>query len=174
MQTKISRQFSFCASHRLYSCVDPSHPCHSIHGHNYEGEVIIKTHPHKPFSIQGMLIDFRELKIIVAPIENAFDHATIFHRSDPLSDIFRDHHQKVIVLEEGDTTVENMTFIWASKISLGFCERLDFSGALPIYSVEVKMNETSNCWGSSEIILDFVTREEFLDRKHSLNREYYS
>ena len=67
---KISKEFSFCASHILMG-LPKGHPCSSLHGHNY---TVIFTFQSKELDEVGMIIDYRSLDIIKQFINTKFDH----------------------------------------------------------------------------------------------------
>jgi len=67
---KISKQFSFSASHVL-SGLAPDHPCTRIHGHNYVITVHLKS---KNLNEAGFVKDYRELQYIKEYIDNNLDH----------------------------------------------------------------------------------------------------
>lgn len=70
MKTRACRQFHFSASHQL-TCVPEGHPCRALHGHNYNVS----------FTFEGsnerapMVIDYRAIKAMVAPVLEELDHA---------------------------------------------------------------------------------------------------
>lgn len=63
----ISREYSFCAAHRL-----EGHPkCGRLHGHNYRVEIEVEA---ESLSTPGMVIDFQDLDKLVAPWIEQHDH----------------------------------------------------------------------------------------------------
>jgi 6-pyruvoyl-tetrahydropterin synthase len=154
MGTCVARHFSFCASHRLFLCVDKNHPCSHLHGHNYEGEVIVSARR----AYDGMFIDFSTLKERISNLEQTFDHCTIVNESDPFVKVLTEYKMKKVVLRHGDPTVEHMTTVWAEMLTRQILyyfmnvNRLDRIADLK--SVTVKMDETRNCWGSYEHVIE--------------------
>jgi 6-pyruvoyltetrahydropterin/6-carboxytetrahydropterin synthase len=67
---KISKQFSFSASHILKG-VPEGHPCARLHGHNYVVTVHLKA---KELDETGFVKDYRALQFIKEYIDNNFDH----------------------------------------------------------------------------------------------------
>ena len=67
---KISKQFSFSASHVLEHLKD-GHPCTRLHGHNYAVTVHLKS---EVLNKDGFVIDYRELKSIKDYIDDQLDH----------------------------------------------------------------------------------------------------
>ena len=143
-QQTISRKFSFCSSHRLFKtvCKVEGHPCGFLHGHNYEGKVTLTV-------LEGhdmpMVIDFSDLKRIIAVVHDIFDHRLILNEEDPLAERLADMK---ITLIPGDPTVEIFTKIWAHLVYLGIY-RSRFKSVLEhLEGIRIDMSETANCKGS--------------------------
>ena len=67
---KISKQFAFSASHQL-NCLEESHPCARLHGHNYVVTVHLKA---EKLNNIGFVKDYRALSIVKDYIDNQLDH----------------------------------------------------------------------------------------------------
>ncbi|MFV0470114.1 MAG: 6-carboxytetrahydropterin synthase QueD [Dysgonomonas sp.] len=67
---KISKQFSFSASHILEG-LPPDHPCTRLHGHNYIVTVHLKA---KELNEIGFVQDYRSLQIVKDYIDENLDH----------------------------------------------------------------------------------------------------
>lgn len=67
---KISKQFSFSASHILEG-LPQDHPCSRLHGHNYIVIVHLKS---QSLNENGFVKDYRELSSIKQYIDNNLDH----------------------------------------------------------------------------------------------------
>ncbi|MEN9919188.1 MAG: 6-carboxytetrahydropterin synthase QueD [Bacteroidota bacterium] len=67
---KISKQFSFSASHVLDG-LPTEHPCSRLHGHNYVLTVFLKS---ETLDEKGFVKDYRELSVIKDYIDNKLDH----------------------------------------------------------------------------------------------------
>jgi len=67
---KISKQFSFSASHVL-SLLGANHPCARMHGHNYVITVHLKS---ETLDEYGFVKDYKALKIVKEYIDEALDH----------------------------------------------------------------------------------------------------
>jgi len=77
---KISKQFSFSASHIL-NFLSKDHPCARLHGHNY----VITLHLQaKNLDKYGFVKDYNSLKTVEKYIEDSLDHRH-------LNDIIPDH-----------------------------------------------------------------------------------
>ena len=67
---RISKEFSFSASHQLKGLPD-KHPCSRLHGHNYK---VIFEFEAKELDKNGFVIDFNELKPIGKFLDSYLDH----------------------------------------------------------------------------------------------------
>lgn len=101
MTVTVAKEFRWEGAHRL-----PWHegPCKNVHGHSYRLTVELTGTP--PAS--GMLIDFQEVKRILKPLIDAFDHATLVAEDDaPLREALQHMSSKTYVLPF-DSTSENL------------------------------------------------------------------
>ncbi|GHT61067.1 6-carboxy-5,6,7,8-tetrahydropterin synthase [Bacteroidia bacterium] len=67
---KISKQFSFSASHIL-DLLAKDHPCARMHGHNYVITIHLKSND---LDEHGFVKDYNTLKIVEKYIEETLDH----------------------------------------------------------------------------------------------------
>ncbi|MFR9165174.1 MAG: 6-carboxytetrahydropterin synthase QueD [Dysgonomonas sp.] len=67
---KISKQFSFSASHILNGLPE-EHPCARLHGHNYVVTVHLRS---EKLNEVGFVKDYRELSFIKEYIDDTLDH----------------------------------------------------------------------------------------------------
>lgn len=67
---KISKQFSFSASHILEG-LPQEHPCSRLHGHNYVVNVHLKS---EQLNEVGFIKDYRELDSVKRYIDEKLDH----------------------------------------------------------------------------------------------------
>lgn len=75
---RISKSFSFSASHRLEG-LPAAHKCSRLHGHTY----VVKVTLEGPLDDVGFVLDFAELSWIAVLIDNEVDHR---HLNDVLED----------------------------------------------------------------------------------------
>ena len=73
---RISKEFKFSMGHRL-SCHEGL--CKNFHGHNYTVVVGIKS---QKLNLNGMVLDFSDLKGIVNHYFKKYDHALMINNSD--------------------------------------------------------------------------------------------
>lgn len=74
----VAKTFEFEASHKLVLSYDS--PCSNIHGHSYK--VLIEVFSDE-LNVEGMVIDFSELKSINEWVMNNWDHSLIVSKDDP-------------------------------------------------------------------------------------------
>ena len=67
---KISKQFSFSASHVL-DLLGKDHPCARMHGHNYVITVHLKS---ETLDEYGFVKDYKSLRIVKQFIDDTLDH----------------------------------------------------------------------------------------------------
>ncbi|MBK9275930.1 MAG: 6-carboxytetrahydropterin synthase [Flavobacteriales bacterium] len=78
---RVTKRFTFEMAHAL-RCHDGQ--CANIHGHSYVLDITIAGTPaHTPgHPKDGMVIDFADLKRLVKPIVDRYDHALFLHESE--------------------------------------------------------------------------------------------
>jgi 6-pyruvoyltetrahydropterin/6-carboxytetrahydropterin synthase len=78
---KISKQFSFSASHRLLYLPD-GHPCSQLHGHNYVVTVHLRA---RELNEAGFVRDYKALNFVKDYIDNTLDHRNLNDVMSPLN-----------------------------------------------------------------------------------------
>jgi 6-pyruvoyltetrahydropterin/6-carboxytetrahydropterin synthase len=132
---KISKTFYWEMGHRL-----PFHQgkCINLHGHSYRAEVMFEGDP----DTNGMLIDFYELKKIVAPLVEQLDHAFMVNESDTkLIALLKEMNSKMYVCPF-HSTAENITLLFLNEIK---------KSGLPetIKNVTVRVYETTDSFAEA-------------------------
>jgi 6-pyruvoyltetrahydropterin/6-carboxytetrahydropterin synthase len=138
--TTVAKQFRWEAAHRL-----PWHtgPCRHLHGHSYRMVVELGGEP----NARGMVLDFQDLKSVLRPLVDAWDHATLVHDADAeLLAILGQTDWKRAVLP-CDTTSENLARYVADHLSR---EAADVLAAARVHTVRVKLQETETCYAVYE------------------------
>ena len=140
---RISKEFSFSMGHRL-SCHDGL--CKNFHGHNYVIVVALKS---EYLNVNGMVMDFSDLKEIGKHYFKEFDHAMMIHKSD--ADKFMKLQQQMpflkVVVTEYEPTAENM----AREIYLYFAKEIaKFSGNVQMDFVTIYETDTSQATFSED------------------------
>ncbi len=136
---RIAKRFRWEAAHRL-----PWHEglCKNLHGHSYRMVVGLEG----DVNARGMLMDFKELKALVAPLVNAWDHAILVHKEDEeLMAIARSTGWKSAVLPF-DTTCENMCEHVAAYLYETQGEALRAAG---VVGVSVRIEETETAYAET-------------------------
>ena len=127
---KVTKLFQTETAHRLHF-----HPgrCQYIHGHSYKWEVSLIS---PQLDLNGMLVDFGELKEKVGPIIDQFDHALVLYNLDPILDVAREWIgiSNRFVIMDMTPTAENMADLVAREVAKLF----------PNCNVEIKLWETAN------------------------------
>ena len=102
----LKRHFSFAGGHRL-----SKHDglCKNIHGHNYDVWVTVRS---PKLNENDMIMDFSDLKAIVNPVIDRYDHCLIVNKKDvdwmkPLADKMG-FKATIMDHEERDPTAEVM------------------------------------------------------------------
>lgn len=138
---KASKRFRWEGAHRL-----PWHTggCQNLHGHSYEMWVELEGTPDE----RGMLIDFKEIKQVLKPLVEAWDHATL------VADYDEDLKRAIDLLGSKhfvlpyDSTSENLCQYTADYLG---SEGLDVLLAHRIASIRVRVMETETCYGELEV-----------------------
>lgn len=109
MPIRVAKDFRFEAAHRL-----PWHEgaCSNLHGHSYHVTVSLTGEP----DARGMVIDFKRIKSLVAPLIDAWDHAVLVAEYDTeLRDAVAALGSRYAMLP-ADTTAENMAGFLADYV----------------------------------------------------------
>ena len=136
---RITKQFSFETAHALHGY---DGKCKNLHGHSYKLDVTVIGSPISDASNPkyGMVIDFGDLKKIVKEdIVDVFDHATVFNKNTPHSELGEylsdlGHH---ILQVDYQPTTENMVIDFADKIKKRLPEHLE------LHSLKLRETESS-------------------------------
>ncbi len=106
---KISKQFSFSASHILEG-LPQDHPCTRLHGHNYIVTVHLQS---ETMNENGFVKDYRDLNFIKEYIDNNLDHRhlndifkvnpTAENIAKELFDIFKKEIPQLYAIEVSET-----------------------------------------------------------------------
>jgi 6-pyruvoyltetrahydropterin/6-carboxytetrahydropterin synthase len=99
----LKRHFTFTGGHRLSK---HEGRCFSIHGHNYDVWVTIRS---PQLNKNDMIMDFNDLKKHVDPMIDDFDHCLVVNECDyELVEPFRKKGMRVMVIGDYDPTAEKM------------------------------------------------------------------
>jgi 6-pyruvoyltetrahydropterin/6-carboxytetrahydropterin synthase len=133
---KIAKEFTWEMGHRL-----PFHEgkCKNLHGHSYKCMVELSGDP----DLNGMILDYYDLKKIIEPILDELDHAFIVCKTDKeLIDILERLNSRYVIVDF-ETTAENICLYLIKRIQLS---------ALPsnIHALKVRLLETENTYAEEE------------------------
>ena len=106
--------------------------CANLHGHNLDWTVEMSVRMAAPASADEtrMPVDLKAIRDVL----DAYDHALVLNRDDPLASLLAEHSETAIVTIEGDPTCENVV----ARVAERLVER--FAHAAP--SVRVALAET--------------------------------
>ncbi len=110
MSLVVSKQFHFCACHRL---LDYKGKCANLHGHNYIAEIKFSGRT----NATGIVLDFSRIRQVINTwLSDKWDHATLvnMHDKDLLS--FIKYAKSKSYTFNGNATAENMTLELTKKI----------------------------------------------------------
>lgn len=132
---KISKTFYWEMGHRL-----PFHQgkCVNLHGHSYKADVMLEGEP----DANGMLIDFYDMKKIVAPFIEQLDHAfMVFEGDEKLIALLKEMNSKMYLVPF-HSTAENIAQLFLSELK---------KGGLPtsITQVTVRVYETLDAFAEA-------------------------
>lgn len=114
----VRKKMKFEMAHRLTSAY--SECCvGTIHGHSYILELFFQR---KTLNNDGMVIDFGEVKNVVQPIIDRWDHSFVLHNEDPIiTSDFKKSQQKLIQWGV-NPTAENMAKFFFERVKESFPE----------------------------------------------------
>ena len=132
----VAKRFQWEAAHRL-----PAHPgrCRNLHGHSYRMTVEVEG----AVGAGGMVLDFGDLKAAVAPLVEAWDHATLVDAADEaLLGAVQEHGWKHVVFER-PTTAEHLAAFVAAHVTREAAGPLAACGATRL---TVRLAETASAY----------------------------
>lgn len=136
---KIAKEFRWEMGHRL---LRHKGKCFNLHGHSYKLLVEFQGDVEK----NGMVIDYFDVKEIIAPIVDKLDHSVIVNAEDiKLKDAIQSLNSDHVIVNF-ETTAENLCHYFLDKIK---------SAKLPsnITTIMVKVFETENTYAEETISL---------------------
>ncbi len=132
---KISKDFRWEMGHRLHC---HKGKCFNLHGHSYKLQVIDAN--------TGMVLDYFDVKDIVAPVVNKLDHTVVVWDEDTeLIEMLKKLNTAHVILPF-ETTAENLVGYFLSEIS-----KADIPSG--IRKLKVRVCETENTYAEDEIEL---------------------
>lgn len=136
MTVSIAKDFWWEMSHRL-----PFHkgPCRNIHGHTYKLTLELEGTPDE----NGIVMDYYDMKEIVAPVLARLDHAFLCDSDDYLMiNFLKENNFKYVVMDK-TTTSENIARHLFDTL------RADFSKYKNLTTMKVKIFETSDVYAET-------------------------
>ncbi|MEJ8802957.1 6-pyruvoyl trahydropterin synthase family protein [Pontibacter sp. H249] len=151
---KVAKRFRWEGAHRLPWHTDG---CQNLHGHSYQMWVELSG----PAGNNGMLIDFKEIKKVLEPLVQAWDHGVLVAETDVAL------QQAVALLQSKhyilpyDTTSENICLY---VIHYLINEALDVLVQHEVETIYVKLQETETCYAEHEVSIAELQAER--EQKH--------
>lgn len=135
---KVAKRFRWEAAHRL-----PWHTggCQNLHGHSYAMMVELEGEP----DAQGMVIDFQDIKRVLKPLVEAWDHAVLVAADDAaLAQAVALLGSKHFVFPY-DTTSENLCRYVVDYLGREAFETLRHHR---VTTIGVRVQETETCYAA--------------------------
>ena len=134
---KIARQFHWEMGHRL-----PFHTggCANIHGHSYKLWVEIEGSADE----HGMLMDYGDMKLLVAPVIEPLDHAFMCDEGDEIMKSFLATTDFKRIIVPFHSTAENLAEYLLSQLWTVFSEQSRIRG------LRLRLQETDISYAEAE------------------------
>lgn len=140
---RVAKNFGWEAAHRL-----PTHEglCRHLHGHSYRMTVEVDGDSDD----RGIVIDFQEIKVLVKPLVDRWDHSTLISETDTeLREVLERLGDRYVVLP-GESTAENLCIFVADWIMEHGRRVLQDHG---IRSISIRIHETDSCYAEHRVDL---------------------
>ena len=137
---KIAKEFTWEMGHRLSF---HKGKCKNLHGHSYKCMIELTGDP----DANGMVLDYFDMKTIIEPIIDNFDHAFMVYENDfeVIEALEKLNSRKVVV--DFETTAENICLYILKQIK---------ESELPmnVKSVKVRVMETDNSYAEEQSLFN--------------------
>ena len=142
---RVCRTFTVESGHML-----SQHPesCRFPHGHTRRIEVVVVA---ESLDSNGMLVDFKALKLALEPFINHFDHSMAINQADPfLSSLRNQYPEEALVIFDGEPTTEAFAHVIYEYANAVLRDGFE-SGPYKIEAGRVRLErvrvwETPNSW----------------------------
>jgi len=128
---RVTRRFEFDSAHRLCGY---DGPCGRIHGHRYVLEVTLEG---QGLDEMDMLVDFAQIKSLVQPLIDGWDHNSLLWHADPLCEKVN----AVVPLSSQPTAETIARLVWWFVV-----ETMEWAEIKGVRLVNVRLYETPDCW----------------------------
>ena len=144
----VAKRFRWEAAHRL-----ADHPslCRNLHGHSYTCWIELDGTP----GPSEMLIDFQEVKRVLSPLIDAWDHCTYVNRNDEaLHSALATLGVKHYLLDGRSTTEALAKYVARYLCTHGF----DMLNEHGVTAIQVRVQETETCYATTRAtVSDYAT-----------------
>jgi 6-pyruvoyltetrahydropterin/6-carboxytetrahydropterin synthase len=134
---KIAKEFNWEMGHRLKF---HEGKCKNLHGHSYKCMIELSGEP----DVNGMVLDYFDLKAAVGPIIEKLDHGFMVCKTDTEVNEFLDKINSRKIVVDFESTAENICNYLLTQIKLANLPK-------NIKSVKVKVLETDNTYAEEEM-----------------------
>jgi 6-pyruvoyltetrahydropterin/6-carboxytetrahydropterin synthase len=134
---RVTKRFTFEMAHAL-RCHDGL--CANIHGHSYVLDITLEGTPADApgHPKDGMVIDFADLKRIVKPVADRYDHALLLHERERESVKQNDPLFGRVILTPYQPTCENILLAIVEELAPQFSAEAKLCAA--------RLQETATSW----------------------------
>lgn len=137
---KIAKDFRWEMGHRLHC---HKGKCYNLHGHSYKLQIEFDG---SVDPATGMVLDYFDVKDIVAPIVDRLDHTVaVWEKDSELIEKLKQLNSAHVILPF-ETTAENLVGYFLSEIT-----KADLTNR--IKKIKVRVCETENTYAEDEILL---------------------
>ncbi len=138
---RVAKNFGWESAHRL-----PSHGglCKNLHGHSYRMTVIMDGEPDD----DGIVVDFQDMKRLLKPLVDRWDHATLISESDAVLKATVERLGDRYVVLPFETTAENLCRYVAEYLLREGAKVLATRG---IVAVTIRIHETDTCFAEHTV-----------------------
>lgn len=136
MTTTLTKEFRFEAAHRLG--LGYQGKCSNVHGHSWVGRITVGR-PDEQLDRFGMLVDFSEIKRLIADEVEALDHSCLVLDGDQMHVTLSAYGSKVYVLPANPTSE-----VLARHLFRLFSDRFAAKG-VEVISITIDETCTSSC-----------------------------
>lgn len=127
--TSVTKQFRTETAHRL---LNHSGRCKNVHGHSYNWQITLAS---PNLMLNGMIIDFGDLKRKAGAVIDNYDHTLVLQDNDPIYSVLQYSDLRIMTMPM-PPTAENFCFLVQRQLKEIF----------PSFSVKVRVWETETSY----------------------------
>lgn len=133
---EIAKDFHWEMGHRL-----PFHEggCRNLHGHSYRMRLVVAGYP----DANGMVVDYFEMRRIIAPFVEELDHAFLCDRSDTVVLTFLQDNDMKHVVVDFPSTAENIATWMLEEVARRLAAQTNLT------RIAVRLHETERTYAEA-------------------------